>query len=162
MVNQARAKQIDISEAVAMYLTIELLRVIESIHNCHVIHADIKPDNVLFLGLPELPKITRTADGKQMIFPPKEAAVRLIDFGRSIDMAMFPPGTTFLAKVATSGFDCIEMRIDKPWTLQADFFGLVGTIHVIIFQEYMKVSFQEPTDIGADEGKWWINRKFKR
>ena len=42
----------------------------------------------------------------------------LIDFGQSIDMTRYPPGTTFLAKVKTSSFKCIEMQTDRPWTYQ--------------------------------------------
>ena len=44
--------------------------------------------------------------------------LKLIDFGRSIDMTFFPPGTTFTAKVNTSGFQCIEMKTNRPWTYQ--------------------------------------------
>ena len=45
-------------------------------------------------------------------------ALQLIDFGRSIDMTMFLPGTTFMVKVETDGFQCIEMKTDRPWTYQ--------------------------------------------
>ena len=44
--------------------------------------------------------------------------LKLIDFGRSIDMRMFPTGTTFSAKVNTDGFQCIEMKTNRPWTYQ--------------------------------------------
>ena len=45
-------------------------------------------------------------------------ALQLIDFGRSIDMTMFVPGTTFKVKVETDSFQCIEMKTDRPWTYQ--------------------------------------------
>ena len=48
-------------------------------------------------------------------------ALQLIDFGRSIDMTMFPPGTTFTVKVETDSFQCIEMKTDRPWTYQVAF-----------------------------------------
>lgn len=44
--------------------------------------------------------------------------MQLIDFGQSIDMSKYPKGTTFMAKVKTSGFQCIEMQTDRPWTYQ--------------------------------------------
>ena len=46
--------------------------------------------------------------------------LKLIDFGRSIDLDMFPQGTTFTAKVDTSGFQCIEMMTNRPWTYQVN------------------------------------------
>ena len=48
----------------------------------------------------------------------KTGMLKLIDFGRSIDMKMFPANTTFTAKVTTSGFQCIEMLTNRPWTYQ--------------------------------------------
>ena len=44
--------------------------------------------------------------------------LHLIDFGQSIDMKQFPPGTTFTAKVTTKGFQCPEMKTNRPWTYQ--------------------------------------------
>lgn len=42
----------------------------------------------------------------------------IIDFGQSIDMTLFPEGTVFTGKCETSGFQCIEMMTQKPWTYQ--------------------------------------------
>ena len=44
--------------------------------------------------------------------------LQLIDFGQSIDMKLFPSGTTFTAKVTTKGFQCPEMKTNRPWTYQ--------------------------------------------
>ena len=43
---------------------------------------------------------------------------KLIDFGQSIDMTKYHPGTTFMAKVNTKCFQCIEMKTNRPWTYQ--------------------------------------------
>lgn len=43
---------------------------------------------------------------------------KLIDFGQSIDMTKYPPNTTFMAKVNTKCFQCIEMKTNRPWTYQ--------------------------------------------
>ncbi|GFR58892.1 mitotic checkpoint serine/threonine-protein kinase BUB1-like [Elysia marginata] len=84
----------------------------------------------------------------------KRPLVKLIDFGQSIDMTMFPPETTFTAKIHTSGFQCIEMKTNRPWTYQTDLFGLAGTIHVVLFGSYMNV-FQE-------HGVWRTTGNFVR
>ena len=39
----------------------------------------------------------------------------------SFDMTQFSPDTTFMAKVKTDGFQCIEMTTDRPWTYQVMF-----------------------------------------
>lgn len=53
-----------------------------------------------------------------IVFGGNHRPLLLIDFGQSIDMSRYPPGTTFMAKVKTSSFMCIEMQTNKPWTYQ--------------------------------------------
>lgn len=55
-----------------------------------------------------------------VVFSGDRRPLLLIDFGQSIDMTRYPPGTTFLAKVKTSSFMCIEMQTDRPWTYQVN------------------------------------------
>lgn len=43
----------------------------------------------------------------------------LVDWGRGIDLGLFPDGTKFIGDCRTSGFHCIEMQEKKPWTFQA-------------------------------------------
>ena len=49
---------------------------------------------------------------------PDCAALKLIDFGRSIDMKLFPARTTFSANCYTEDFQCIEMKEGRAWTTQ--------------------------------------------
>ncbi|XP_059175853.1 uncharacterized protein LOC131955673 [Physella acuta] len=137
-------------EPFACLLTIELLHMFEQIHKTGFIHADVKPDNFLFLGLPSIKK----SSNPEEVFGSCLRLVQLIDFGQSIDMTKFPPGTTFRAKLATSGFQCIEMMTNRPWTYQTDLFGLAGTIHVVLFGSYMNV-YQE-------HGVWKVTGNFVR
>ncbi|XP_069350689.1 mitotic checkpoint serine/threonine-protein kinase BUB1 isoform X3 [Eulemur rufifrons] len=67
------------------------------------------------------------------------AGLALIDLGQSIDMKLFPEGTTFTAKCETSGFQCIEMLSNRPWNYQIDYFGVAATIYCMLFGTYMKV-----------------------
>lgn len=53
-----------------------------------------------------------------VVFGGASRFVQLIDFGRSIDMKKYPAGTTFLTKVNTECFQCIEMKTNRPWTYQ--------------------------------------------
>lgn len=54
------------------------------------------------------------------IFGQETSALKLIDFGRAIDMKMFPPGTSFRTAVETDGFVCTEMQSGRPWTYQVE------------------------------------------
>lgn len=51
--------------------------------------------------------------------------VQLIDFGRSIDMTLFPSGTSFTYSVKTADFVCHEMRDKLPWTYQVIFLNIL-------------------------------------
>lgn len=110
---------------IILHFAIELIDIIDYLHQCNIIHADIKPDNFVVRSLPNL-KETRSC-------------VQLIDFGRSIDMRLLPSGTQFTTVVKTEGFTCCEMKERKPWTYQTDLFGVLSTIHCLIIGEYMMV-----------------------
>ncbi|XP_033744264.1 mitotic checkpoint serine/threonine-protein kinase BUB1-like isoform X2 [Pecten maximus] len=135
LVNLVKKEKQQVPESVAMYCTIELIRIVESLQKCDIIHGDVKPDNFLVQGLESLP----VSSDPNVVFGGGHRPFQLIDFGQSIDMTKYPPGTTFMAQVKTSGFQCIEMKTNMPWTYQTDMFGLAGTIHVLLFGQYMKV-----------------------
>lgn len=141
MVNKYKMKNKTMEEGVVFYYTIALLRILETLHACDVIHGDIKPDNFLVLD-----SDVDTLDG---------ACLKLIDFGRSIDMTLFPAGTTFNTNCYTEDFQCVEMKESRPWTTQVDTYGLLGTIHCFIFLDYMKVFKDE-------KGRWKITKSFRR
>ncbi|XP_042639452.1 mitotic checkpoint serine/threonine-protein kinase BUB1 [Orycteropus afer afer] len=117
-------------QALVISFAIRMLYMIEQVHNCEIIHGDIKPDNFI-LGNRFLEQDNEDDD--------LSAGLALIDLGQSIDMKLFPKGTTFTAKCETSGFQCIEMLSKKPWTYQIDYFGVAATVYCMLFGTYMKV-----------------------
>ena len=80
-------------EGIAMFFMVEILSILEAVHNCNIIHADIKPDNFLVQAIPK----SNPCDD---IFSEDTKCLKLIDFGRSIDMKAFPEGTTFTEVVS--------------------------------------------------------------
>ncbi|MCP9257163.1 BMA-BUB-1, isoform b [Dirofilaria immitis] len=105
---------------------------IEAVHNVQIIHGDIKPDNFMILH-----RLNEDATLEQ-ILDKKSFTLKLIDWGRAIDMS-FLKGYTFRGKAGTVAFDCSEMQDGRPWTYQTDFYGFVSTLHVIIYGKYMKL-----------------------
>lgn len=94
-----------------IYLTLELLYIIDFLQKCQIIHADIKPDNLLINQLPE----------RLDYFDPTRAkCLVLIDFNRSIDLSMFPDEAEFTAKVDNKSLLCCEMQNNKAWTYQVN------------------------------------------
>ncbi|XP_069440067.1 mitotic checkpoint serine/threonine-protein kinase BUB1 isoform X1 [Ovis canadensis] len=117
-------------QALVLAFAIRMLCMIQQVHDCEIIHGDIKPDNFI-LGNRFLEQDNKDDD--------LSAGLVLIDLGQSIDMKLFPKGTAFTGKCETSGFQCIEMLSNKPWNYQIDYFGVAATIYCMLFGTYMKV-----------------------
>ncbi|XP_045132225.1 uncharacterized protein LOC123516686 [Portunus trituberculatus] len=135
-------------EDIAMFFMVEILSILEAVHNCDIIHADIKPDNFLVQAIPE-------SNMSDDIFTEDPMSLKLIDFGRSIDMKAFPEGTTFTEVVTTEKFTCCEMKDGQPWTYQTDYYGAAAIAHLFLFGTYMDLK-------KTASGKWSITGVFKR
>lgn len=111
-----------IKQSLCVYFCIEMLKIISAMHKVKIIHADIKPDNFLVY-----------------IFSDSTIKLQLIDFGCSIDMSLFPPGTTFTRRITTKDFICCEMQDNRPWSYHTDLFCVASTAHVLLFDKYMQL-----------------------
>ncbi|XP_050068012.1 uncharacterized protein LOC126556655 [Anopheles maculipalpis] len=128
-------------ESLVMHFSCQILSIVEHLHACNIIHADIKPDNFLLMKIP-----SRDLE---------EPTLRLIDFGCAIDMNFFEPKRQFKKVIQTDGFTCIEMQEGRPWSYQTDLFCVAGTIHVMLFGEYMQL-------VKKYESGWDIKQKLPR
>jgi checkpoint serine/threonine-protein kinase len=130
-----------LDELLVMFFTIELLRLLEGLHKAGLIHGDLKIDNCLMRLEDVSPSSAWAAQ-----YDPTGAGgwhskgIKLIDFGRTIDTHMFPRGQTFVAEWATDARDCVEMREGRPWTYQADYFGLAGIVYCMLYGKYIEAS----------------------
>ena len=109
LINYHVKNNINIPYWFVLYLIIELLYIINSLHKSKIIHGDIKPDNLMVNTLPS---------GLNYFDPSSTKCLVLIDFNRSIDLDMYPEETEFNAKVDNKSLLCCEMKTDKPWTYQ--------------------------------------------
>lgn len=134
-----------LDELLVMFFTIELLRLLEGLHGAGLIHGDLKIDNCLVRLEDVSPPSAWAAQ-----YDPTGAGgwhskgIKLIDFGRTIDTKAFPAGQTFVAEWATDARDCVEMRDGRPWTYQADYFGLAGIVYCMLYGKYIEASSVVP------------------
>uniref|UniRef100_A0A8C2YDZ0 BUB1 mitotic checkpoint serine/threonine kinase n=1 Tax=Coturnix japonica TaxID=93934 RepID=A0A8C2YDZ0_COTJA len=133
-------------QAFVVYFAVKILHMVEELHNCKIIHGDIKPDNFM-LG-------ERFLDNDTCDIDDLSHGLTLIDLGQSIDMKLFPEGTAFTAKCETSGFQCIEMLTQRPWNYQTDYFGIAATVYCMLFGTYMQVK--------NENGVWKPEGSFRR
>ncbi|XP_061667391.1 mitotic checkpoint serine/threonine-protein kinase BUB1 isoform X2 [Syngnathoides biaculeatus] len=133
-------------QPLVIYFTICILRMLEELHAARIIHADVKPDNFM-LG-------QRFPDDDDFEPENLKHGLVLIDLGQSIDMDLFPAGTAFTTTCLTSGFRCTQMLSEKPWNYQTDYFGVAGTVHVMLLGTYMQVV--------EEDGVWRTCATFRR
>ncbi|KAK7342402.1 hypothetical protein VNO80_25353 [Phaseolus coccineus] len=132
-------------EVLCIYYTIEMLHMVETLHGVGLIHGDFKPDNLLI----RYARADLTEDGfLNRSGPWCDQGLCLVDWGRGIDLQLFPDHTLFTGDCRTSGFRCIEMLADKPWKFQVDAYGLCAIVHVMLHGSYMEVVKKEQSDGG--------------
>ncbi|KAK1226569.1 protein kinase [Marasmius sp. AFHP31] len=131
-----------LDELLVMFFAIELLRLLEHIHNTGFIHGDLKIDNCL-LRLEDVPG--GNAAWSSAYQPSGEGGwsakgLKLIDFGRTVDTRLFPAGQQFIGEWEVDERDCPELREGRPWTFQTDYFGLAGIIYCMFFGKYIQAA----------------------
>lgn len=146
-------------EVLAVYYAIRMLRCVELLHGAHVLHGDIKPDN--WLMTPGNPSLELPMNRQELHNNKDTQAgdLYLIDYGRSIDLALYPDGAVFRGNCHAKGFQSVEMLTQRPWTYQIDTFALCGTIHCMLFGEYMEVKLRRNAKCTTH---WGIAKPFKR
>ncbi|KAG7089568.1 hypothetical protein E1B28_011238 [Marasmius oreades] len=148
-----------LDELLVMFFTIELLRILESMHSAGFIHGDLKIDNCL-LRLEDIPG--GNSAWSSVYQPSGEGGwnakgLKLIDFGRTIDTRLFPANQQFIGEWEVDERDCPELREGRPWTFQTDYFGLAGIIYCMFFGKYI-----QGASLTQLNGKTKIATPFKR
>jgi checkpoint serine/threonine-protein kinase len=162
LVNSAKVSPIGESstgvmdEILAMFLAIELVRSVENLHSKNILHGDLKADNCLVrFDESELTDSYRR-DGSGGW---NAKGIALIDFGRGVDMKLFPDKVQFIADWETDDQDCPEMREMRPWTFQVDYWGLAGIIHSMLYGKYITTR-TEP--VGMGKKRYLLKESLKR
>ncbi|KAB1209899.1 Mitotic checkpoint serine/threonine-protein kinase BUB1 [Morella rubra] len=130
-------------EVLCIYYAVEMLYMLETLHGAGIIHGDFKPDNLLI----RYARGDLTEDGyRERIGPWHDQGLCLVDWGRGIDRRLFPDNAEFKGDCRTSGFRCIEMQENKPWTFQANTYGLCVIVHMMLHNSYMEIEKKSSSD----------------
>ncbi|SCV74798.1 BQ2448_7827 [Microbotryum intermedium] len=122
-------------EILAMFFVVELLRTLEGFHRAGFVHGDLKIDNCL-VRLEDVPnparnwstRYDRTGAGAW-----DAKGIKLIDFGRTLDLSTFAETQTFVCSFQADQGDCLEMREGRAWTFEPDYFGAAGIAFTLLF-----------------------------
>ncbi len=146
-------------EIPAIFFTIELLKIVEQLHRADFIHGDLKIDNCLI-------RLSDSSDWSAQYDRSgsngwSAKGVRLIDFGRAIDLRLYPRGRqqTFVADWPIDARDCQEIREGKPWNYQTDYFGMASICYCMLFGKYIATELV-PGD--GEEKRYKISGVMKR
>lgn len=120
-------------------LAIRLMELVYALHSVGILHGDIKPDNFMVVG--------EDRDKQHRSVP----ILKLIDFGRAIDLRSYPPNTAFTKSSKTDAFECYQMTHNQPWNYHIDLYSLAGTMYVILFGKYMKVVESQTGEIAIPD-----------
>ncbi|EJU04893.1 hypothetical protein DACRYDRAFT_114215 [Dacryopinax primogenitus] len=163
MANSGTSNVPGMDELLAMFFCIELMRLVEALHTTGFIHGDMKIDNCL-VRLDEVPggasswssSYSRSGNGGW-----SHKGIRMIDFGRSIDISAFPAGQEFIGDWPTDERDCVELRENRPWTYQIDYFGLASIVYCMLFGKYIE-TVEAPKEDDSTQKRYKIANSLKR
>ena len=147
-------QQSGVNELLALHYASHLLKILMSLNEANILHADIKPDNIML-----------TEEGvKGLFFFLKKKSflsihcyffiikgLALIDFGRSIDRTVYRKGTKFSGDFHCTNFKCLEMQENRPWTIHIDCYGACSTLYMMLFGEYLTTRFEFGNSAAAGE-----------
>ncbi|KAK4695113.1 hypothetical protein P7C70_g8617, partial [Phenoliferia sp. Uapishka_3] len=124
-----------LDEIVAMFFIVELIRIVESFHSSGFLHGDLKIDNCLvrFDDVPGGSSKWSNAYDRTGNAGWENKGLKIIDFGRTIDFSVFPRPQRFIADLQTTPTDCLEMREDREWTYEPDYFGIASIAYNMLF-----------------------------
>lgn len=125
-------------ETLCVYIAVELLKIVEQLHTIGIIHGDLKADNCM-IRLEEVDEWNEFMNTEAW----KSKSITLIDFGRSIDLTLHGPNTQFKCTWPADEQDCPQMNNGEPWLYEADYYGLAGIAHTLLFGDYIKIRSQQ-------------------
>ena len=151
-----------VPEELAVVYSYYVMKAVGVLHECGVIHSDVKPDNFMVaMGRVEEVKRLPAWEG-QLEGGWGKFSLKLIDFGQSIDTRMYnspssasssssspstPLAPVFVGDHHRSGFRSVGAVSGRGWCYDADLYGVAGIIHLLLFGKYMETEKGENGEV---------------
>ncbi|CAM9995135.1 unnamed protein product [Ectocarpus sp. 6 AP-2014] len=152
-----------VPQLVAMHYAVEMLRFCRAMHSASILHMDIKPDNWLLVRRPRS-EVDRTEEMEHA--GGIDHSVSLIDFGRAIDLSVFPQNGSdmaFMGQCCAPSFSCPAMREGLAWKHDADLYALGSCMYFMLHGVYLEVSREREDDSTLNRsGRWRPVKNCKR
>ncbi|KAJ9087213.1 protein kinase [Entomophthora muscae] len=128
-----------LSETNVVLITKQLMGAVLSLHSMGILHNDIKLDNVL---------VDHTTN---------KPSVRLIDFGRSIDLRLLPPNAELVAikpymediPTDVQRLSPHQQDLGRPWIYHEDYFGMATVLYSLLTCRILETFRQVPSTDAA-------------
>jgi len=106
-------------ESLVFHLSIQLLDTMSRLHEAGFLHADLKPDNLMLTPLDaDLTSCFQERWTVDHVLNIPGTHLTLIDFGRSLDLSLYPERTVNFMYCFMKADKCPEMLDGKPWSHQ--------------------------------------------
>lgn len=116
LVNHYRLKNSSMPEPLVFHLAIQLLAIVGRLHEAGILHADIKPDNIMLN--PTVSEVDPDSWTVETLLNVQSSNLTLIDFGRSLDLTLYPERTATFLHCFVTADKCPEMLDGRPWSYQ--------------------------------------------
>lgn len=130
-------------KSIAAYITLELLQLVKSMHDCNIIHMNLVPQNIIITGCPSREDISSVEE--------RTSIVKLIGFDYAADIRLLPCEHKFTTKL--NHLVTCDMIDEKPWTYEVDWYGVLACIH--------RMFFLEPMNPIKEGDRWQVQKHFK-
>lgn len=136
-------------EKLAMYYAVEMLRIVEKVHACGLIHMNVRAESFALIDGPASVRLgpwnAALAGGWD------KRGLALMGFQDAIDTAMHPAGTRFKceAKTPRVAEPCLEVRMGRAFLREQDYYGICATVHALLHGTALTTQNQQ-----AEDGQW--------
>ncbi|RLV96228.1 Checkpoint serine/threonine-protein kinase BUB1 [Spathaspora sp. JA1] len=152
VVNYYKSCNLPLEESLCIFFTCELLSAVETLHSIGILHGDLKADNCMvnFINCDENQWSEQYGTGWD------KKSITLIDFGRAIDLNLFPKNSMFQCPgLKIDQQDCPAMHNGIPWSYDVDYYGIASIIHTLLFGHYIKIRQGSKVQLEGAFKRYW-------
>ncbi|KAG2385539.1 hypothetical protein C9374_003354 [Naegleria lovaniensis] len=148
-----------LEETIILYYTLELLNILQSLHNkANMVHNSILPNNLLLLNEDGAELSDWTINGKGW----NTKGLMLTDFSKALNLDLFPSHVKFSCAADPKTLPQVFTNVSRhpsSWKYSADTWSVCSILHQLLFKNNMEVlTKQDQYHIKESIRRYW---KFK-